>query len=99
MCQIYNMFFILGIRFLFSCKSKIECLDSLSINTTIVCCVAHRRNCSLVICPTFEISRTMYLKGYKSYTVDPGVMLTSLVRLHCILHTQTYYTELCCMFV
>lgn len=41
----------------------------------------------------------MYLKGYKSYTVDPGVMLTSLVRLHCILHTQTYYTELCCMFV
>lgn len=26
----------------------------------------------------------MYLKGYKSYTVDPGLMLTFLVRLHCL---------------
>lgn len=48
----------------------------------LLCCT--QKKLQPCFCPTFEISCTMYLKGYKSYTVDPGVMLTSLVRLHCL---------------
>lgn len=79
----YYLFILLGIGFLFSCKSKIEYLDNLSINT---CAQTHflLKKTAALFFPTFEISRTMYLKDHKSYGVDPGVMLTSLARLHCL---------------